>query len=230
MKKRTIILSSIVLALALLITASFTQIILGAPELSYSPDAAYEIELFDIWNDGTCYSSSYAITNLSSVSSAHVTHYFYTQDSLIPLLTYIDPVPLTPGESRIYDLAAIQDLPTDFYGSAVVTSDHPISGEVLPFPPCDIRIVFPSDIELLLTLTAYVSPEYALLPITYTWMVNNNPPIIHTGGISDSVELSWGIGGFKQITVNAKNSRGSVTVFLWIFTYSYETYIPMILR
>lgn len=156
MKKRITIRSSIILALALLLTASLTQIILGAPELSKSPDAPYEIELYDLWNDDSCD----------------------------------------------------------------------------PFAPCKISIDGPSiaKINTLLTFTAYVSPEDALLPITYTWVATDISPIVHTSGISDSVELSWATGGWKQISVKAENSKGDATVFFWFYIEQTITYLPLIIR
>ena len=70
-----------------------------------SPNDIYTIELYDLWNDGTCYSSSYLITNLSNSDPATVTHYYYVQDTLWH--DYFDPLPINPNEERIYDLAAI---------------------------------------------------------------------------------------------------------------------------
>ena len=209
--------------------------ILGDPEIinKKSPNNIYTIELYELWNNGTCYSSSYFITNQSNSDSATVTHYYYVQDTLLHV--YEDPIPLSSNEERIYDLAAIPGLPIDFHGDIIVASNQPISGEILPFPPCDVLLEGPPSIETntIYTFTVYVSPEYASLPIQYTWFVTDIPPIINTGGISDSVELSWNKSGWKIFRIVAENSRGSAgeeVRFALIVYGSNRVYIPFAMR
>ena len=189
------------------------------PSLILDPNFVYEIELNDLWSDGSCYSDSYEITNLSDIDTANTTHYFYAKGSSTPWLTYQDPEVLPPSESKIYDLADFPSL-DNFHGDLIVASTQPISGVILPFPPCDITITGPSEGAAgnEYTFTANVSPDDAALPITYTWTVTDFLPIVNSRGITDSIDLIWSSSGWKQVTVTAENSRGSkeVTALLFI--------------
>jgi hypothetical protein len=226
MKKITLFYSTIIVFI-LLVSISFIQTGFAAQYPIYQHSEDYEIELFDLWNDGTCYSSSYSITNMSSNDPAYITHYFYIADSDTLILTYQDPLPLSPVEIRIYDLAAIPGLPTNYLGYAVVTSDQPISGEVLPFPPCEISLSVYRKTQTIYTFTANIKPEDALLPITYIWIATDNQPVIHTSGISDSVDFIWAKSGWKHISITAENSRGILTIYIWIFIDSFKMFLPI---
>jgi hypothetical protein len=225
----------IIFVFGLIIALAYMKINVGDSNKSNnnSPNDIYTIELYDLWNDGTCYSSSYLIKNLSNSDPATVTHYYYVQDTLWH--AYVDPLPINPNEERIYDLAAIPGLPTNFHGNLIVASEQPISGEILPFPPCDILSEGPPSVETftIYTFTAYVSPEYASLPIQYTWFVTDIPTKINTGGISDSVELSWNKSGWKLFRIIAENSRGSAgedVRFALLVKDSNRVYIPFALK
>lgn len=56
------------------------------------------------------------------------------------------------------------------------------------------------------TFTATISPNHTSTPITYTWDITDHDTITHTGGISDTVMLSWSSAGEKVVTVTAVNS------------------------
>jgi CSLREA domain-containing protein len=58
--------------------------------------------------------------------------------------------------------------------------------------------------------TATVEPIYASLPVTYTWQSTGQDPVIHTGGITDTVAFTWHSPGVQIITVTAANLAGSV--------------------
>ncbi len=217
-------------SLIILITASSMQTITISPESIRLPSENYEIELHGLQNDETCYSSSYAVTNMSETDAAQSTHHFYPQGSGTAILIYQDPALLVPLETRTYHLDEITGLPLDFYGYVLVESNQPITGEVLPFPPCDISVDAPSNVKtnILYTFTANITPEEAAVPITYIWYATDLQPVTHSSGVSDSVELSWTTSGWKQIRVYAKNSRGSATIYIYLWiTDAEQIYLPI---
>jgi PKD repeat protein len=60
------------------------------------------------------------------------------------------------------------------------------------------------------TFTASTEPVSTTLPITYTWQADDHLPIIHTGGLTDTVSFTWDIPGTQIITVTTSNLSGSV--------------------
>ena len=61
------------------------------------------------------------------------------------------------------------------------------------------------------TLTATSSPLSASQPITYVWQIGGQPPITHTNGIIDPLDLLWTEPGIRPITVTASNAVSTVT-------------------
>ncbi len=61
------------------------------------------------------------------------------------------------------------------------------------------------------TFTATVNPVTAAQPITYTWQATGQSPVVHTGGLSDTVAFTWATSGTQAITVTATNFGGTVT-------------------
>ena len=59
--------------------------------------------------------------------------------------------------------------------------------------------------------TATVSPVTATLPVTYVWQVAGRPATRHTGGLSDTLVLSWQETGPQVITVTATHEDVTVT-------------------
>lgn len=59
------------------------------------------------------------------------------------------------------------------------------------------------------TFTAAITPTTATQPITYTWQISGEPPITHTGGLTDTIGLSWAVAGTYTITITAENGIGS---------------------
>ena len=57
--------------------------------------------------------------------------------------------------------------------------------------------------------TADVSPSFASTPITYTWQSTGHDTITNTGGISNTVSLSWDSLGSKSVVVTAVNETDS---------------------
>jgi len=227
MKSRYLVIPGLILLIAVV----FIQVVYAAPGENNRPNGRYEVEFYDLKKRGTCDSTKYIITNLESSITIQTSHYFTNGDSV---QEYVFASSIGPSETQTFDLASLDDLPENFSGDVLITSTGEISGTVLPFPPCDISIegTLIGEINTLYTFTANVYPPEALLPITYSWYEYGKPPIIHTNGISDSVELSWTTGGWKQIFVNAKNSMGSITgrFLVFIDLGSDRIFIPITMR
>jgi hypothetical protein len=69
--------------------------------------------------------------NLSSTDNANLTLYFYQEDSSSPALTYPDPQPVAPGDSRLYFTPdSPPGVPEGFLGSVVVASNTPMACNV----------------------------------------------------------------------------------------------------
>ncbi|GAB4556577.1 MAG: hypothetical protein Kow0047_00170 [Anaerolineae bacterium] len=68
---------------------------------------------------------------------------------------------------------------------------------------------------------ATVNPSDVTVPLTYTWEATEQAPIVHSGGITDTVSFAWASGGTKTITVTAENSAGSV-----VGTHVIEILVP----
>ena len=69
--------------------------------------------------------------------------------------------------------------------------------------------------------TATVTPPNATLPVTYTWQTPGQPPMMHVGGISDTVEFTWNVVGSYPLTVTATNPGSTFTQ-----TQTIDIYIP----
>lgn len=58
---------------------------------------------------------------------------------------------------------------------------------------------------------AIVEPVTATRPITYSWQATDLPPVVHTNrDLSDTINLTWTVAGFKTVTVTASNVEGTV--------------------
>ena len=55
------------------------------------------------------------------------------------------------------------------------------------------------------TFTATVEPADAAQPITYTWQAPGQAPVVHTGGLADSADLTLTGSGSQVVTVTAVN-------------------------
>lgn len=222
-----------ILGIVFLIASLVIQVGFSAPENIFSADESYQVELSDLKKRGACDSTKYTVTNLESSITIQTSHYFTNNDGV---QVYVFASSIGPGETQTYDLASMDDLPKYFRGDVLVTSAGEISGNKLFFPPCGISIEGPSfgntKIDTSYTFTATVTPEDALLPITYTWYEYGKPPIIHTNGIRDSVELSWTKSGLKQIFLYVENAVGSVNIRILVFIDAGfgRIYIPITIR
>ncbi len=61
------------------------------------------------------------------------------------------------------------------------------------------------------TFTASIAPTTLPTPITYTWQAEGQSPIVHAGGITDTISYTWPTAGPKTITATAENFSSSVT-------------------
>ena len=61
------------------------------------------------------------------------------------------------------------------------------------------------------TFTASIAPTTLPTPITYTWQAEGQSPIVHTGGITDTISYTWPTAGLKVITATAENFSSIVT-------------------
>jgi hypothetical protein len=91
-----------------------------------------------------------------------------------------------------------------------VSTQHVIS---LYAPPESISLEGPAQgaVGTSYTFTATVEPLDVSQPVTYTWEVDGQTVITHSGGLSDSLVLAWTEPGEKVITVTAANLVGGIT-------------------
>ena len=75
-------------------------------------------------------------------------------------------------------------------------------------------------------LTAQVSPITTTVPLTYVWTVDEMPPITHTGGLSDTLAISWDEPGTYLITLQVSNIYTSATM-TWEFYVADRIFIPI---
>ncbi len=99
-------------------------------------------------------------------------------------------------------------LPADYPGGRVMVRYH---GGVHDMATWNMPAVGSVDVsgpitgttDVTYTFTADAAYFLYLDPITYTWEIAGQPAIVHVGGITDEVEVSWPTDGTKQITVTA---------------------------
>jgi hypothetical protein len=80
-----------------------------------------------------------------------------------------------------------------------------------------------------ITFTASVTPVIGITPVTYTWQVTDQAPIIQMGYLTDLVAYDWTVGGLKEITLVATDMFGSVTT-THTLTVSHHLHLPLIAR
>jgi len=81
--------------------------------------------------------------------------------------------------------------------------------------------------------TADISPSFASTPITYTWEISGQTTITNTGGISNTVSLSWDSVGSKEVVVTAVNDTGfsvTQTHTIDIALQEQKIYLPVVLK
>jgi hypothetical protein len=81
------------------------------------------------------------------------------------------------------------------------------------FLPEEVAISGPKigTVEESYVFTATVEPSTATRPVTYTWQVDDEPPVSFGGGLTSIVSFTWDVTDTHRITVMATNEAGSVT-------------------
>lgn len=92
-------------------------------------------------------------------------------------------------------------------GGSVVDT-HAITIESI-YPVVSIDGPSVTSVGIETSFTATSEPTDLVPPITYTWMVDGVPVVIHTGGLSDSLNFTWELPGMKLVEVTAENIYGS---------------------
>jgi uncharacterized protein YkwD len=97
-------------------------------------------------------------------------------------------------------------------GDETATSSDSIYADVPDIPPTSVSVSGPAAglVGNDYTFTATVAPAYATEPIIYTWQAEGQPPVTHSGGLSDTVAFSWERPATRAITVTARNNGGAV--------------------
>ena len=82
------------------------------------------------------------------------------------------------------------------------------------------------------TFTATVSPITTTLPITYVWQISSQSPVTHSGGLTDTLALSWttDMTGTQWITATAINDEGNANNSLLILIDPLQVYLPLIMK
>lgn len=95
-------------------------------------------------------------------------------------------------------------------GSGQVVDSHNITIDVGAVPLTAVTISGPTEgvRDQVYTFTAQATPADATLPITYTWSVPGQGPIVQTGGLTDQIAVSWDADGEYTISVTAGNGHG----------------------
>ncbi len=91
-------------------------------------------------------------------------------------------------------------------------------------------------VEDIYTFTATASPVDASQPITYTWSADGHEPVVRTGGLTDTLSLSWSTEGMYQVMVSIDNGFGQAADSLTITITSGPPpgspyiYLPAVIR
>ncbi len=101
--------------------------------------------------------------------------------------------------------------------SEVITVDviQPLTGTVLSGPELGM-------VGVTATLTAAVAPLDASLPVQYKWQATGHDTVVHTAGVSDTVDFLWSEPGTAVVTVTASNTNASFTA-----VHSWPVYAPL---
>jgi hypothetical protein len=69
----------------------------------------------------------------------------------------------------------------------------------------------------------------ATLPLTYTWLVDGQAVLTHTGGLSDTFTITWDAYGPHTVTVMVTNP-GGMSVQDWDVVVYTRTFLPLTLK
>ncbi len=81
-------------------------------------------------------------------------------------------------------------------------------------------------------ITVLTVPISTTVPLEYNWQADNQLPIVHSSGITDTVNFTWDITGTQVITVSARNLAGVVTashmVTVTVPVSEWDIFLPLI--
>lgn len=81
--------------------------------------------------------------------------------------------------------------------------------------------------------TAQVTPPGTTLPLTYTWEASGQAAVIHQGGLSDTLSLTWPDPGEQHITLTAANAYGApvtITYTLTVTAPEIKVFLPVVAK
>jgi len=84
--------------------------------------------------------------------------------------------------------------------------------------------------DISLTYTATVTPSTTTIPLTYTWVVDAQSPVIHTTGLVDTASFTWSTPGVYTINVTATNEDVEVSGTWKVQILAGRLYFPIIFR
>jgi hypothetical protein len=156
--------------------------------------------------------SVYTITNQGN-STATMLHEFYDTDDQE---VHVFDDHIGSGESEIYYLEEIPEIPEGYRGYVAVTADQPFTYTFDTCPSCvkleSVTIAGPASgrTNTPYEFTAVISPVEATEPISYTWIESNQPfdPILPSapGDVQGaSAAYTWTYPGDKFIHVTVEN-------------------------
>jgi hypothetical protein len=169
--------------------------------------------------------------------------------AVAPLTT---TVPLTytwqvTGETTLQHTAGLTDTATFTWTSpglklvAVTASDGTVTGTVTGTHTVDVvqAVLAPAGVSLAgpnavvvntaATFTAAVAPISATVPLTYVWEVAGQVPITHSGGLSDTLTLTWSTPGTRTVSVTASNGAGAASDSVAVLVEQ-RVYLPNVRR
>jgi PKD repeat protein len=123
---------------------------------------------------------------------------------------------------------------TDAYGLGALAPDEVVV-TVACVAPAGVTLSGPPTVTVgsasLFIATAW--PLTTTLPLTYTWQATGQPPVVHIGGVSDTVVLTWSVAGPQTVTVTVESHCGAAvsdSQTLAVEASERFVYLPLVLR
>ncbi len=151
--------------------------------------------------------------------------YTWEVDDEAPVVNVVnswqDAVDLSWAESGDHTITVTVD-----NGVGIVADVHEITINV---PVIDVTLTGPitGTAGASYTFTATAIPLTTTTPVTYTWIVDGQAPVVQVGGTEDTLSLMWTDGGVHEIAVTVDNGFGTATTTHTI-TLQYGTFLPLV--
>jgi hypothetical protein len=153
-------------------------------------------------------------SNAGPTIELHVTGYYWPLGEIIAIFWNAQLIQQVVPQDHSFSLHWIRTNPgSGVHEIRAISASHEATAVFTV--PCSFQS--PSRITLsgataghvgeLLTFTANVLPGTATYPITYTWQIDDQPPITHTNWISDALTTSWTEAGTHILLVTATNAH-----------------------